>query len=139
MFTWPNEDPLRWESDQAKCRCAVLPDEPEPKNRFEPLVVDVDGADTQLWVQYNPAWSLRSISDDAKTVSFGYNNRMYLSTQKEIDRNAFFTPNMLGGSVEYDVDLSAVGCGCVTTLYSVLMPAADSPEKAFRFGYCDAN
>ena len=46
---------------------------------------------------------------------------------------------MLGGSIEYDVDLSKVGCGCVTAFYSVLMPAVDSPQNAFPFGYCDAN
>ena len=44
--------------------------------------------------------------DSDRSVSFGQNNRMYLSTQKEIDREAYFTPNMLGGSIEYDIDLS---------------------------------
>jgi len=43
---------------------------------------------------------------------------------------------MLGGSLEYDVDLSSVGCGCITAVYSVLMPAVDNPSD---FGYCDAN
>lgn len=44
---------------------------------------------------------------------------------------------MLGGSLEYDVDLSAVECGCVTALYTILMPAVDNEDDIF--GYCDAN
>ena len=73
---------------------------------FKPLIVDVDGVDTTLYVQYPVKWSSRSPTDTDRTVSFDHNNRMYLSTQQGIDRNAFFTPNMLGGSIEYDVDLS---------------------------------
>lgn len=44
---------------------------------------------------------------------------------------------MLGGSLEYDVNLSEVGCGCVTALYTILMPAVDYADD--DFGYCDAN
>lgn len=44
---------------------------------------------------------------------------------------------MLGGSVEYDVDLTEVGCGCVAALYTILMPSVDENEDPF--GYCDAN
>ena len=139
MFSWPKDDPSQWNSEDAACRCAIYPDESFPPVVYEPLVVDVDGVDTTLYVQYPAAWSQRSPDDDDHTVSFDYNNRMYLSTQQEIDRDAFFTPNMLGGSIEYDVDLSKVGCGCVTAIYSVLMPAVDSPQNAFPFGYCDAN
>ena len=46
-------------------------------------------------------------------------------------------PNMLGGSVEYDIDLSEVGCGCVAALYTVLMPSVEDNEDPFK--YCDAN
>lgn len=43
---------------------------------------------------------------------------------------------MLGGYVEYDVDLSQVGCGCVTAFYGVNMPAVDNTEDPFK--YCGA-
>lgn len=62
---------------------------------------------------------------------------MYLSTQQDFDKTKYFTPNMLGGYVEYDVDLSEVGCGCVSALYTILMPSVDENEDPF--GYCDAN
>ena len=139
LFSWPRSDPLKWNSEDGACRCAILPGEPSPRNGFQPLIVDVDEVETVLYVQYPYAWSRRSPTDNDSTLSFDFNNRMHLSTQQEIDRNAFFTPNMLGGSIEYDVDLSKVGCGCVTAIYSVLMPAVDSPQNAFPFGYCDAN
>ena len=57
-------------------------------------------------MQYYAAWSSRSATDDDYTVSFDFNNRLYLATQQDIDRNAFFAPNMLGGNIEYDIDLS---------------------------------
>lgn len=39
--------------------------------------------------------------------------------------------------MEYDMDLSEVGCGCVTALYSILMPHVEEGEDEFK--YCDAN
>ena len=62
---------------------------------------------------------------------------MYLSNSATLDTNDYFTPNMLGGSIQYDVDLSEVGCSCNTALYTVLMPALDNTSDAFK--YCDAN
>lgn len=31
----------------------------------------------------------------------------------------YFLPNLLGGSVEYDVDLSQHECGCIAAFYLV--------------------
>ena len=66
---------------------------------------------------------------------------MYLATSREddpevVDPTKYFKPNMLGGSFEYDVDLSQVGCGCVTALYTILMPSVD--ENVDPWKYCDA-
>jgi len=49
---------------------------------------------------------------------------------------------LLGGSIEYDVDLSQSGCSCNAALYLILMPARDTngiPEKGDGDYYCDAN
>ena len=48
---------------------------------------------------------------------------MYLSEVPDLDTNRYFTFNFLGGSMEYDVDLSKVDCGCVSALYTILMPS----------------
>lgn len=62
---------------------------------------------------------------------------MYLSTVQNLDTSKYFRANLLGGQVKYDVDLSQAGCGCITALYTVLMPAVDNVSDPFK--YCDAN
>jgi hypothetical protein len=62
---------------------------------------------------------------------------MYLSTVEELDTSKYFRANLLGGKIKYNVDLSQAGCGCVTALYTVLMPAVDNNSDPFK--YCDAN
>jgi len=62
---------------------------------------------------------------------------MYLSTVNELDTSKYFRANLLGGKIKYNVDLSQAGCGCVTALYTVLMPAVDNNSDPFK--YCDAN
>ena len=88
-----------------------------------------------LYVQY-PNWA--SATTSGSSFSYNYNNRMYLSTSPTLDPQSFYKPNLLGGSMEYDVDLSQVSCGCVSALYTVLMPAADNNVQD-PFKYCDAN
>lgn len=62
---------------------------------------------------------------------------MYLAESCTADSSSLYRPNLLGGIVEYDVDLSNVSCGCVSHLYSVLMPAVDNTSDPF--GYCDTD
>ena len=90
-----------------------------------------------MYLVFDRSWV--TAETDGKELEFDYNNRMYLSTVQEIDTTKYFTPNMLGGSLEYDVDLSEVGCGCVAALYSILMPTVDAEENPDPFKYCDAN
>ena len=76
--------------------------------------------------------------------TMGFNGRAYLSNTQMFDKSQFFTPNLLGGSMEYDVDLSQVGCNCNAALYLIEMPAKNA-NGSFRAGesdgmyYCDAN
>ena len=65
----------------------------------------MDGVDKQLYVQYPENWSEAQVLGDTE-VRFDYNNRMYLSNSPKIDTNDYFKPNLLGGSIEFDVDLS---------------------------------
>lgn len=70
---------------------------------FPSLEATVDGQPTTLYVHY-PNWSDATVDGDS--VEFDFNNRMYLSESSETDTSSYFTPDMLGGYVEYDVDLS---------------------------------
>lgn len=75
------------------------------------------------------------MTDGASSLSFDFNNRMYLSTVDVVDPTKYFKANLLGGGIEFDVDLSRVGCGCLTALYTVLMPAVQNTNDPLQ--YCD--
>ena len=85
---------------------------------------------------HTPDWSVDGVdvAEDHKSVSFGHNKRMYLSKSPTTDPSQYFSPDMLGGKLSYKVDLSNVGCGCVTAFYGVSMPAVDNLDDPF--GYC---
>merc|ERR1719313_1072449 len=78
-----------------------------------------------------------------ETLNIPFNNRGYFSKSKTLDPNEFYKPNMLGGSFEYDVDLSQANCGCISTIYLVSMPGKkeDGSMQPSEDGmyYCDAN
>jgi hypothetical protein len=50
--------------------------------------------------------------------------------------DAFYQPNILGGAIEYDVDLKDVECGCNAALY--LFKAGKHAGPAGDY-YCDAS
>jgi hypothetical protein len=132
---------MEWRSDDARCRCEYKRGDELPDERDPPLKVQIDGVETTLYVAY-PKWWSEATTDGEKELTFDYNNRMYLATSREedpevMDPTKYFKPNMLGGSFEYDVDLSQVGCGCVTALYTILMPSVDN-DNDDPWKYCDA-
>ena len=74
-----------------------------------------------MYVQYPESWCEADVYGGTE-IGFDYNNRMYLSTSPTLDTSAYFKPNLLGGSIEFDVDLSDSKCGCLTALYAIVMP-----------------
>ena len=98
------------------------------------MKVTVNDEERTLYVLY-PDWSDDIVTDD-KTLSFDYNNRMYLSKMEGVDPSQLFKANLLDGFISFDVDLSKSGCGCLTALYTVTMPAKDNLHDPFK--YCDA-
>lgn len=52
-----------------------------------------------------------------------YNARGYLSRSKTVDPSSYYRPSLVGGSVEYDLDLSESNCGCISAFYLTKMPA----------------
>lgn len=71
-----------------------------------------------------------------------YGGRGHISNTPSLNHEHFYTPNLLGASVEYDVDLSQMDCGCVAAFYLVGMPGKNSSGNYWNtdgFYYCDAN
>lgn len=72
----------------------------------------------------------------------GFNARVYLTESQTWDPNAYFSPKLLGGSMEYDVDLSQATCGCNAALYMISMPGIGANGQPFPsedgMHYCDA-
>lgn len=100
----------------------------------------MDGEPLQLYIT-ETHWSeitpLTSTSYD-----MGWNSRAYLSTTQDWSKDTYFKPDLLGGTMEYDVDLSRVDCGCVAALYVIGMPGIGSDGQPFESSdglhYCDA-
>lgn len=79
-------------------------------------------------------------------ITLPHGGRVYVANKEgngKVVPNELYRPNLLGGSISYDVNLSQSGCRCNASFYMVLMPGKYSngvPDPA-RGGdyYCDAN
>ena len=99
------------------------------------LTIEVDGVEREIYVQPTNASGDVQVSDDKTGIMQGFNQRIYLQNGNKNDRDDYFTVNLLGGSLEYTVDLSQqTGCNCVTALYGVRMPSSEAGGQ----GYCDS-
>lgn len=59
-----------------------------------------------------------------------------------MDPTKIYRPNLLGGSVDYDVNLSSSVCGCIAAFYLVKAPGKNSSGDYWNTDghyYCDAN
>ena len=92
-----------------------------------------DDQPTTLYVQYPEYWAQAHAT--GSEIAFDWNNRMYLSTTPTLSTSTYFKPNLLGGSIEFDVNLNRSDCGCLTALYAIVMPATLNNDDPFQ--YCD--
>lgn len=84
------------------------------------LTIKENGKNLDLYV------AMGTSKSSGTTLDIPYNNRGYLSRSASLDPNKYYKPNLMGGSVEYDVDLSQQNCGCVAAFYLVGMPGKNS-------------
>jgi len=61
------------------------------------------------------------LETEGSTVEMGQNNRAWLNDEPDREDSAelAYYHNYLGGSMEYDVDLSQVDCACASGMYLV--------------------
>lgn len=105
-------------------------------NGWNSVQVTVDGKQKTLYMAIN------SNKSGGSNIVIPFGGRGYLSESASLDPNHFFKPNLLGGSVEYDVDLSTRNCGCIAALYLVGMPGKNSGGQLWNtdgYYYCDGN
>ena len=109
-------------------------------NPFTSVNVEVDGKTETMYIAA-PFWFTGGGEDGKMQIPPG--GRAYLSFKDSVEPEQYFSPNLLGATVEYDVDLSIMGCGCVAALYLVSMPARNEDGSFNPSGdslyYCDAN
>jgi len=71
-----------------------------------------------------------------------FNSRAILIETPTVDPNHYYRPNLLGGSLDYDVDLSLSNCGCIAAFYLVKTPGKASNGNYWNtdgYYYCDGN
>jgi len=69
------------------------------------------------------------VSAAADGFALPHSGRTYLGTKNgngSFTPDMFYSPNLLGGSIEWDMDLSQAGCGCNAALYLISMPGHKS-------------
>jgi len=111
----------------------------EANQNFTPLQVTEDGVSKTKYIASDACTS----SGSTYTCP-GTGGRGYIIDDANFDRSNpnFWTPNLLGGSVEWDADMSQHECGCFNTFYTVAMPGRDNGGglwTADDFFYCDGN
>lgn len=93
----------------------------------------------------NPKGTWSTVDGNELTVK--HDGRTYLAVSERssgsLDPHGWYIPNLVGGSIEFDVDLSQAGCSCNAAFYLVSMPGYDAnqnedPSSGGDF-YCDAN
>ena len=104
---------------------------------YPSLTLKEDGVDKTVYIA-SPFW-YSAEGGDHVTIPPG--GRSYLSLTPELDPNNFYKPALLGGSVEFDINLNQQECSCVAAFYLVRGPArtwGGGLDKTDGFYYCDA-
>jgi hypothetical protein len=107
------------------------------------VTIQENGKSKQLWAVGSKWAPTSAVTDGFKLPHSG---RTYLGTKDGnggFSPDMFYSPNLLGGSINWDMDLSQAGCGCNAAFYMVSMPGYNSSQQpdASQGGdyYCDAN
>jgi hypothetical protein len=93
---------------------------------YHEYTVNVDGNDTTKYYR-SQDWSSTE-QDMVSRVHVSSNNSILLKDNEYEGYEYTFKPFIRGGAIQYTVDLSSQGCGCVAGVYAVAMNSQCNPE-----------
>ena len=106
---------------------------------FEQLTIQENGLNKTVYIVGNTDYEPKG----GDRIVMEHNTGYQLTRSDYYGPDNFYGVNLLGGSIEYDVDLSQSGCSCNAAFTLVYLPAKDEKgnPSAGPFGtyYCDAN
>ena len=110
------------------------------------ISITENGAEKSMFILDAGTKGQRSTTS-GNQLTIPHNGRSYLAVRdragSSLDPHGWYIPNLVGGSIEFDVNLSQAGCSCNAALYLVSMPGynANQDEDPSSGGdyYCDAN
>ena len=126
------------DSGTAAFKALILEHKQLVNSNYQPITITVDGVETEKYVASEGCVSKN------KQFTCEMSERGYIINDPIFDTKKpnFFMPNLLGGSVEFTVDMSEHECGCMNNFYAVKMPAHGpngKPRPTDGYYYCDAN
>ena len=103
----------------------------------QPIQIIIDGVET---TKYVASWSC---AGKANMLNCPPEGRAFLVNDPwfDTDEPNLWTPNLLGASIEYDVDLKNLDCGCLSKVSLLGMPTVDKTgrfDHSDEYFYCDA-
>jgi len=81
-----------------------------------PIEVNVNGGTQNMFINGSGS------AAGANGYTLHHNSGVKLMKSSQIDPNQFYQPDLLGGSIEYDIGLSNVDCSCNAAFYMVSSP-----------------
>jgi|Transcript_23508 hypothetical protein len=83
---------------------------------FGEIPLTIDGSSESKYAA-SKEWSGATFNSDGVTIDS--NNSLFLKNSKSSSEAATFQPDILGGSIEYKVNVSNIEAGCVAGFYLV--------------------
>ena len=109
------------------------------QDQYPEITIRENGEDKKVYIVQNSGTTPKG----GDTLNVAWGQRAYLANNASLGEDNFYGVNLLGGSISYDVNLSAAGCSCNHAFYLVSMPGRDVNGKPstgdFDDYYCDAN
>lgn len=95
---------------------------------YQLLRMQVDDNDDEVKYFRSQLWSEADAVENSTGILTKTNNSIYIRDETFDGANYAFKPLLRGGSLQYDVDLSSLGCGCVAGAYLVKIDDQDCSE-----------